>query len=402
MVTTVTSYTDSRNRATPGEGYDGVVRVAVGSYYGTGVLLYDGRAILTAAHLFSNTATSSVSVHFETTSGSQSMSASRVMPITTYDSTQGNNDLALVWLSGSAPAAANRYDLYRASDEIGKTMTMVGYGTPGSGTTGTLTGSTTPVRLASNNQYDADASTLKSWLGGAMQWTPAAETQLVADFDDGSSSRDALGRLMYSASTGLGTAEGMISPGDSGGPAFVNGRIAGIASHTASLARNGIAPDIDSVANSSFGEIGFWQRASHYQQWIDQSVRAQYVNAPQNPAEVKKTVTEGNSGTSYAYFLVQFNGMRTTADQLLSVDYATRDGTARAGEDYLPVSGTLLLYPNETSAVIPVEVIGDFTQEPDETLYLDITNPVGGSLGAGFIKLTAMRTILNDDGGIWS
>ena len=70
MVTTVTAYTDTRNRALPGTGFDGVVRVSVGGHYGTGALLYDGRAILTAAHLFANVGAASTSILFETSAGS--------------------------------------------------------------------------------------------------------------------------------------------------------------------------------------------------------------------------------------------------------------------------------------------------------------------------------------------
>ena len=54
MVTTVSSYAEVRNRAFTGDGYDGVVRVVVGNLYGSGVLLFDGKAVLTAAHLFNN------------------------------------------------------------------------------------------------------------------------------------------------------------------------------------------------------------------------------------------------------------------------------------------------------------------------------------------------------------
>lgn len=402
MVTTVTSYIDSRNRAYPGQGFDGVVRVSSGGYYGTGVLLYDGLAVLTAAHLFADT-TSGASVHFETSAGSQTLGASRITLMPGYDPYQDNNDLALVWLSGSAPATANRYSLYRSSDEIGQTLTMVGYGLPGGGDSGTLSSyGGDPIRLKADNQFDADAATLKSWLGSAMGWTPTPGTQLVADFDNGSTSQDALGHLIDRPGTGLGQNEGMIAPGDSGGPAFINGQVAGIASYVASLSRNGIYPDIDGVTNSSFGEIGAWQRVSHYQQWIDQSLRAQYPNAPSTPEQVQKSVTEGNSGTTYAYFLLQFTGVRSDASQTLSVDYATRDGSARAGSDYLACTGTLLLYPGENQAVIPVEIVGDSGSEPDEIFYLDVTNPVGGSFGEGVLKLTAMRTIVNDDGGLWA
>ncbi|MFZ2853227.1 MAG: trypsin-like serine protease [Rhodocyclaceae bacterium] len=398
MVTTVTSYADSRNRAYSIDGYGGVVRVSIGGYYGTGALLYDGRAVLTAAHLFHGTASESASVHFETTSGNQTLTSSRITMLSTYDASNSNNDLALVWLSSAAPTSANRYTLYRGSDEIGQTLTMAGYGSVGSGDSGTLSSYTgSPLRLKADNQFDSDAATLKSTLDSGMAWSPAAGTQLIADFDDGTPSHDALGQLMSLSGSGLGQDEGLIAPGDSGGPAFIDGQIAGVASYIAQLSRNSSHPDIDSTSNSSFGEIGFWQRVSHYQQWIDQSLRAQYPNAPSSAGEVEKVVSESNSGTHHAYFLVQFTGVRSAPEQQLSVDYGTRDGTARAGEDYLAASGTLVLYPDEIQAVIPVEIIGDTTPEPDEMFYLDVTNPVGGSFGEGIVKLTAVRTILNDD-----
>lgn len=402
MVTTVTAYTDSRNRAATGEGFDGVVRVVVGSYYGTGALLFDGHAVLTAAHLFKGNA-NSAKVLFETTTGNTSVLSSGVSINPTYDPVQDNNDLALVWLSNPAPMAAQRYNLYRSSDELGQTMTMVGYGLPGTGTTGQLDSyAGPPLRLKASNQFDADMATLKSALGSVMAWTPTPGTQLSADFDNGSSSQDALGRLINQPGLGLGQAEGLIASGDSGGPAFINGLLAGIASYTASLALGSAHPDVDAIDDSSFGEVAAWQRVSSYQQWIDQSVRAQYPNAPTQVSEVKKTVPEGNSGISYAYFLLQFTRVRSDPSQSLSVDYTTRNGTATAGQDYVAVNGKLVLYPNENQAVIPVEIIGDTTPEPDETFYLDVTNPMGGSFGAGVVMLTAMRTIANDDGGIFA
>jgi archaellum component FlaF (FlaF/FlaG flagellin family) len=98
----------------------------------------------------------------------------------------------------------------------------------------------------------------------------------------------------------------------------------------------------------------------------------------------------------------QFTGVRSDSNQSPSVDNATRNGTATAGQDYVAVNGKLVLYPNENQAVIPIEIIGDTTPEADETFYLDVTNPVGGSFGAGVVVLTAVRTILNDDGGIFA
>lgn len=400
MVTTTAAYTDARYRTPLGEGYDGVVRVNFGGYYGTGTLLFDGRAVLTSAHLFEGR-TGTASVTFETSGGIQARSAAQILHHPGYDDIDSNNDLALVWLSSSAPTAANRYDLYRASNEIGQPFVLAGYGQMGTGSTGSISNTSTnasPIRLKAANQFDNDAVALKSYLESGMGWTPLAGTQLIADFDNGLFTNDALGRLINRMGSGLGPDEGLIAPGDSGGPAFLDGKVAGVASYVATLTRGTIDPDIDGPLNSSFGEIAAWQRVSAYQQWIDQSLRARYPNAPTRPDEVKQEVAEGNSGTSYAYFLLQFAGMRSDPTQVLSVDYATRDGTAFGGSDYLGVTGTLRLYPGENQAVIPVEIIGDNVPERNEVFYLDIFNPVGGSFGAGVIQLTAMRTVLNDDG----
>ena len=396
MVTTTTHYTDFRYRAYPGEGYDGIVRVSYGGHYGTGTLLFDGRAVLTAAHLFEGSS-GSASVSFETPGGTQSFSANKILQHPGYDN-QSNNDLAIVWLSTSASVGANRYNIYRSSDEIGQSFTILGYGQTGLGSTGATDSNTSsPIRLKAGNRFDTDAGTLKGHLGSIMGWTPLPGTQLIADFDNGNATNDALGQLNTQSNLGTGLDEGLIAKGDSGGPAFIHNKVAGIASYTSSLSRGDIHPDVDTIVNSSFGEIASWQRVSAYQQWIDQSLRANYLSPPTKPEEVKKEVKEGNSGTSYAYFLLQFTGVRSDPDQILSVDYTTRDGTAMSGSDYLPASGTLNLYPTENQAVIPVEIIGDNTPEANETFYLDVYNAVGGNLGQGVLKLTAARTIINDD-----
>jgi len=398
MVTTTTNTTNSRYRTNPGDGYDGVVRVSFGGSYGTGSLLFDGRAVLTAAHLFEGL-TGSASVTFETRSGTQILNASKTLVHPAYDKTHNNNDLALVWLTSTAPMSANRYDIYRDKDEIGQSFILAGYGRTGTGSAGATSSSTaSPIRLKAENKFDADASTLKHYLGSGMAWTPLTGSQLVADFDDGTTARDSLGRLIYQTNTGSGLDEGLIAQGDSGGPAFISGLLAGVASYTASLFKDSTYPDIDARNNSSFGEIAAWQRVSSYQQWIDQSLQANYPNKPTKPGDVIKDVAEGNSGTSYTYFLLQFTGVRGDANQIISIEYTTRNGTAMAGSDYIAVSGKLNLYPGENQAVIPVEIVGDTVPEPSETFYLDVFNPVGGSFGEGVVKLTAVRTILYDDG----
>jgi hypothetical protein len=64
-----------------------------------------------------------------------------------------------------------------------------------------------------------------------------------------------------------------------------------------------------------------------------------------------------------------------------SVDYATADGTARAGEDYLAVSGTLSFAPGVVSQSVVVPILGDVVREPrTERFRLQLSNPVGASL----------------------
>jgi secreted trypsin-like serine protease len=401
MVTTVTSYTEARNRALIADGYDGVVRMVVGNMYGTGVLLFDGKAVLTAAHLF-NGSSGSANVIFESRSGVQTIASNQVVINPDYNNVNNNSDMALVWLSQDAPVAAERFGIYRAGNEVGQTFTMVGYGTPGSGNSGTLSDfKEVPVRVKANNQFDSDIAPLNRFFSESGQWEVNNGKQLVADFDNGVSLNDALGALVGINGLGLGSSEGLISKGDSGGPALLGSLVAGIASYTGRLSASGAVPDIDNTSNSSFGEVAVWQRVSVYQQWIDQAMRLRYESPPATQAAVQKTVNEGNSGTTPVYFWVQLNGYRIDPNIIVSVDYKTRNGTALSGQDYIATQGTLKIYPNESHALVAVEIIADIVPELDETFYLDVFNPVNAGFGEGLVQLTAVRTIVNDDGWFW-
>lgn len=58
----------------------------------------------------------------------------------------------------------------------------------------------------------------------------------------------------------------------------------------------------------------------------------------------------------------------------LTVDYATSNGTAIAGQDYTATSGTLTFANGETSKTIQIPILEDAPTEPDETFTLELKN----------------------------
>lgn len=75
---------------------------------------------------------------------------------------------------------------------------------------------------------------------------------------------------------------------------------------------------------------------------------------------------------------------------LVTVDYATSNGTATAPGDYNPAFGTLEFAPGQTSKTFNVTVKNDGAAEPDETVNLTLSNPANATLGA---NSTATLTI---------
>ncbi len=102
------------------------------------------------------------------------------------------------------------------------------------------------------------------------------------------------------------------------------------------------------------------------------------------------TVVEGNAGSVLALFQVS---LAVPQPAEVRFDYATANGTATAGVDYAPASGTVVLAPGQTSATIAVPVIGDLRDETDETILLNLSDPANVVLGQS--QVTA--TIANDD-----
>jgi hypothetical protein len=79
-----------------------------------------------------------------------------------------------------------------------------------------------------------------------------------------------------------------------------------------------------------------------------------------------------------------------------SVSYSTRDGTAKAGQDYIATSGTATIVAGETYTLIPVEILADNINEPDETFSLVLTNPIGANFPVGTTEIIVAHTIIDD------
>ena len=69
------------------------------------------------------------------------------------------------------------------------------------------------------------------------------------------------------------------------------------------------------------------------------------------------------------------------ASGTVTVDYATSDGSADAGDDYTATSGTLSFAAGETSKTISVAIEDDIENESDETFTVTLSNASGADLG---------------------
>ena len=103
------------------------------------------------------------------------------------------------------------------------------------------------------------------------------------------------------------------------------------------------------------------------------------------------TTAEGNAGQTAFGFTVSLDGPQLVP---VTVDFATADGTTTAPGDYAATSGTLTFAPGEIAKTVTVQVNGDRTKEPNETLSVNLSNAIGN---ATIADGHAVGTIVNDD-----
>ena len=89
---------------------------------------------------------------------------------------------------------------------------------------------------------------------------------------------------------------------------------------------------------------------------------------------ISNLVVDEAAGT--ANFVITFD--RPSAG-VVSIDYATQNGTALAGSDYVAASGTVKFAPGETAKTVKVLVVNDTLRESPETFSLKLSDLVGAT-----------------------
>lgn len=217
---------------------------------GSGVLLVGGRYILTAAHLVAGDR-SAADVSLSNLDQLDLPAISNIFVHPDWDPARYNNDIAILELAQPVTAIEG-LDLYRGSALLGQAFVRVGYGD----------GPDADQHIGTNI-YDAPGEVLNGPYGRDVP----DGSQLLYDFDNGTDQQNMLDHFVgYSSDAQMTVAETLARAGDSGGPALINGQVAGIASYV--VADPGY--DGDNAIASSAGEVGADTSIASYLGWIDE------------------------------------------------------------------------------------------------------------------------------------
>jgi Calx-beta domain len=97
-----------------------------------------------------------------------------------------------------------------------------------------------------------------------------------------------------------------------------------------------------------------------------------------------------SEGSGQASFHVSLSG---ASGKVITVAYATTDGSALAGNDYTSRAATLVFAAGETAKNVSVMLTDDQEAEPDETFALNLSNAVNATLA----DAQGVGTIVDDD-----
>ena len=256
----------------------------------SGSVMADGRSIATAAHCVSGGAGTAnpvkTTVHFYNGNPDEravNPGASETRSVTAYfvhpeytGEVIDQNDIAILRINKEAPASAQRYDLFTTNDLTGTQFNVAGYGTRS--TTGGNNGNTPPFGARTGFLREGDNIYDYAWGDSRFQGfftdviagenffgTADIEFSFISDFDNGTQAQDQsrrianalglgpIGNTLFPINFGVGAREVGIAGGDSGGPGFVDGKLATINSYGLTFGTN--FGDFGGGLNSGWGEF---------------------------------------------------------------------------------------------------------------------------------------------------
>ena len=92
------------------------------------------------------------------------------------------------------------------------------------------------------------------------------------------------------------------------------------------------------------------------------------------------------------------------SSELVSVKYNTKDGSAKAGVDYIATSGSVAFESGEVAKRIKISIIGEVAADPDEDapiqadieFWVNLNNAIGGIIEKQTAIITLLRNLAND------
>src|SRR3954447_19140044 len=230
---------------------------------------------------------------------------------------------------------------------------------------------------------------------GAAQAAPtwSVDDAVVSEGNSGTTqvtfalTADGMDPVLSSASVDYATQNGSAAaPGDyaaTSGTATVSGGIfGGTATTTVTVDVAGDStPERDEtfqvvLSNPSAGTIA------------DGTGQATIVNDDAPHLSISDPSVNEHDGT--AVFTVSLDGAGSA-----SAHYTAADGSAQAGSDYAPASGTLSFSRSDASKAVSVPIVDDASHESDESFALQLSNVSGAAAGGHDLAGTA--TIADDD-----
>jgi Domain of unknown function (DUF4394)/Calx-beta domain len=122
-------------------------------------------------------------------------------------------------------------------------------------------------------------------------------------------------------------------------------------------------------------------------------VRIRDIAVMENPVQLSPSSLGVDETSGHATVTVT----RGSPDRSATVDYGTVDGSATAGSDYAPTTGSVTFAPSETSKSIEVPITNDSGVEGPETFGLVLTSARGEFTTASLLPPSAATVTIADD-----